>query len=71
MRRSSLTRIVLSVHATCAGTNVVLAVVWSTWVLALVGAGWALVASLLYAFRDGGDPDPDAGPDEAVALPGS
>jgi hypothetical protein len=77
MNRLSSVHLVVAVHATCAGTNLVLALIWSSWVLALFGAGWALVAALLFAFREDSRPEsgleepPEVRPDEPVALPGS
>ena len=77
MNRLSPVHIVLAVHATCAGTNLVLALIWSSWVLALLGAGWALVAALLIVFREDGGSAPggaepaEARPDEPVVLHGS
>ncbi|MFE2752337.1 hypothetical protein ACFXGA_10080 [Actinosynnema sp. NPDC059335] len=77
MRRLSPLHVALSVNAACAGANLVLAVVWSSWVLALAGAGWALVAAWLFAFREDGDSGPDAAeameerPEEPLVLPRS
>ncbi|MEV1118015.1 hypothetical protein AB0I91_23375 [Actinosynnema sp. NPDC049800] len=52
----SLIHAVLAVHAGCAAANLVLALVWSSWVLGIVGAAWALVAALLFAIREDGGP---------------
>ncbi|WP_367127597.1 hypothetical protein [Saccharothrix sp. HUAS TT1] len=51
MRRPSLVHVVLAVHVTCAAANLLLAVVWSSRALAVVGVAWAFIASVLHAHR--------------------